>query len=192
MVVPLVLKFGADPNAADSKGFAPLHYAASAGNYAVVEFLANNGADVDAENELIESASVTPLVMAYQKGRTRIANFLKLRGADEVNDALRKELEFAGAMSQAAEGLRELPEGVDPKDSLRFRFESLGATALKHWQATGDLESIREWYAMKDRLLQALEAVPRDSGKPMDEILRGVMGKALAPVQESGDPDERK
>lgn len=83
MVKPLLARYGADPNVTDRRGFTALHYAARASNYAVAELLLGFGADVDAENPLHEDKRTTPLWMAYQKNRTRLADFLKQRGARE-------------------------------------------------------------------------------------------------------------
>lgn len=179
MVQPLVMKFRADPNTVDSKGFTALHYASYVGNYAVVELLVNNGADVNLANSKIKGSAITPLYMAYQKGRTRIANFLKLRGAEDVDPAIRQQLDFAAALSQAAEKLRNLPPGVDPRKALRYRFESLGNAAIAELQAQGNFEAIAQWHTMKDRLLRALEQTPRDPGMTKNEIVQAVLRNAL-------------
>ena len=81
MVQALVLRFGADPKLVDAEGKSALHYAAAAGNLAVVQFLVRMGAEVDAENPS-EGSRSTPLAMALATGRTRVADYLLRQGAD--------------------------------------------------------------------------------------------------------------
>lgn len=99
MVEPLVLKFGADVKLADANGYTALHYAAAAGNLAVVQFLANFGALVDVEKEeetdkRREGHRITPLYMAYKHDRPRVADFLRMHGAIEIDPGVRAGLRF--------------------------------------------------------------------------------------------------
>lgn len=187
MVQPLVVKFAATVNKADRQGFTALHYAADSGNYAVVEFLVDHGADVNAANSVMEQVAITPLYMAYQKGHYRIADFLKLRGADDYPAEVREQLAFSGALSQAAAQLRELPPHVDPRQGLRHRFEALGETAVEHLRSTGNIEAVEQWHSMKARLLHALENTPREPGMSKEQIVQAVMRNAFATAQTSAD-----
>lgn len=185
IVQPLVVKFGAEVTKVDRHGFTALHYAADTGNYAVVEFLLNNGADVDAVNSNYAGPPVTPLYMAYQKGKDRIARFLKLRGAEDFDSSIKEKLAFYGALSRAASQLRDLPVGADRQRALRYRFETLESVAVKHFTASGDLKSVNQWRSMRDRLLHSLENMPRDPNLSRDEIVQHVMQRAFAPDQPS-------
>ena len=160
MVRPLLLTYGADPKLADSRGFTALHYAARAGNYAVAELLLKFGADVDAENPLHEGARITPLWMAYQKNRLRLADFLKQRGAREVDpvmrEHLRREAEMHEAVSRAAEIARRLPEEADPELTLRKRFEVMSGATERTLRSQGRIEELEAWLGVKDKFLQSM------------------------------------
>ncbi len=94
MVKALVTRYGADPTATDRGGYTALHFAARAGNLPVVEFLVQQGADVNAvsgKRSCRNCTPKTPLDMAYERGRMRVAEFLESRGADRI-DSETKEI----------------------------------------------------------------------------------------------------
>jgi ankyrin repeat protein/L-ascorbate metabolism protein UlaG (beta-lactamase superfamily) len=71
----------ADPdlvNSKDSKGFTPLHSAVSKGRRTVVQFLVENGADIEVKNK----NGLTPLFQALDLNRTRVAKILIENGAN--------------------------------------------------------------------------------------------------------------
>lgn len=75
----LLLAYGADPNAANAKGFRALHYAASKGNAALAELLLARGADVNA----LTSDGRSPLIFAVgETDNLAVAKLLLDRGAD--------------------------------------------------------------------------------------------------------------
>ena len=99
LVKPLIIQYRADPRIVDDHGYTALHYTAYSGNYAVAETLANHGAEIDAVNELVEEkVPAAPLFIAYRYGRTRIAEFLKFRGAEDFDPELIKYTKFSGAL----------------------------------------------------------------------------------------------
>ena len=177
MVQPLVAKYGANPRATDAKGFTALHHAAFVGNYAVVEFLANNGADVDAENPLVRGQRITPLYMAYQKGRTRIARFLKLRGAQELDEAVLQDLQLSAALSAAAESLRDLPKGSDPKAAIQARLDSIASVTTQTLQEQGRVAELEAWLRIQADLMEALRNTPVDPEMSKSAYLRSVFTK---------------
>ena len=69
---------GADLNAVDEYGNAPLHVAAEAGHAAVVEFLIAHGADMSAA----DSYGGTPLHLAAIDGHAAVVEYLIAKGAD--------------------------------------------------------------------------------------------------------------
>ena len=164
MVKPLIVTYGADPGVTDRRGLTALHYAARAGNYAVAELLLEFGADVDAENPLHEGRRITPLWMAYQKNRTRLADFLKQRGARELDAGVREKLridaEMSEAMSRAADRARRLPEGPDPELDLRKRFDAMAGATERTLRRQGRTEELEAWLEVKDRVFQAMAETP--------------------------------
>ena len=108
MVEPLVARYGADVTLADATGSTALHYAARAGNLAVVQFLIGAGADVHAENIMGQ----TPLYWALEKKRVRIANILRHHGARELDADAMTGLHASIALQEAMASVAETNEGM--------------------------------------------------------------------------------
>jgi ankyrin repeat protein len=77
-VVDQLLERGADVNAQDNDGDAPLHGAAQNGNVGIIDMLIDNGADVNLKNK----QGGTPLMWAAVFGHEDAARRLIERGAD--------------------------------------------------------------------------------------------------------------
>jgi ankyrin repeat protein len=96
MTSGVLLEAGADPVARTTTGnFAPLHFAAAAGNPAAVEVLLKHGADVDARDG---GSRHTPLMIAATYDHVAVAQALLANGADttltnEVVDMAAREAE---------------------------------------------------------------------------------------------------
>jgi ankyrin repeat protein len=75
LVETLVLKKKADVN---KMGWAPLHYASSAGNLGIAQFLVVHGAKVNA----LSPSETTPLMMAVSSGNDLLIKYLLDNGAD--------------------------------------------------------------------------------------------------------------
>jgi ankyrin repeat protein len=75
LVETLVLKKKADVN---KTGWAPLHYASSAGNLGIAQFLVVQGAKVNA----LSPSETTPLMMAVSSGNDLLIKYLLDNGAD--------------------------------------------------------------------------------------------------------------
>ena len=97
-MVRALLHMGADASAPDRHGLSPLHYAAVAGTLSVVHMLVDSyGVNVairPAKNSFYFEIdpNLTPLQMAYEEGRVRVAGFLEQRGAalpDEILEEAR-------------------------------------------------------------------------------------------------------
>ena len=186
MVQALVVRYGADPKFVDAKGNTALHYAAAAGNLAVVQFLVRMGAEVDAENPARGSKS-TPLAMALGAGRTRIADYLLEHGADDFDPATRDDLELTASMVEASKKLvseirsrpRELRES-DPRESVRKTFEALAAATEQTLRDQGRTEDLANWQQYKDLYLRVIETTPIEPGMSRSEYSEKVQGKVAA------------
>ena len=186
MVQALVLRFGADPKIVDAEGNTALHYAAAAGNLAVVQFLVRMGAEVDAENPALGSR-FTPLAMALATGRTRVADYLLEQGADDFDPARRDNLELSASTQEAARGLaseirsrpREILES-DPRESARRTFEALAAATAETLRAQGRTEDLKNWQQYTDLYLKVIEATPVEPGMSRSEYSKKVRAKFAA------------
>jgi len=78
--VQILIGAGADPNACDQAGKAPLHWAASQGNGLCCHWLLDGGAVIDARDSLFKR---TPLHYAGQNAQPRSYDALMERGADD-------------------------------------------------------------------------------------------------------------
>ena len=81
-VLELLLAHGADINALDDHGWAPIHCAINTGYYNAVQFLIENGADVNLKDRIYASG-LTPLQWALEQGKEEIAELLRKHGAEE-------------------------------------------------------------------------------------------------------------
>jgi len=100
--LPEVKKYiasGCDPNAGDRNGTTGVIAAAKAGHINVVEFLLQNGAEVDREDAKFEA---TPLVWAALNGRTDVVKLLIEKGAN--TEAREKENGMAALHGAAVNG----------------------------------------------------------------------------------------
>lgn len=115
-MVSELLRYGADPNITDGKGYAPLHYAAETGNLAVVESLIRFGARINPEYRppgLSESEfGWTPLYLARLKNRKRVAKFLIEMGGN-VDSSQDVDLDYRQRIQDILENLSQSDISVD-------------------------------------------------------------------------------
>ena len=97
-VARLLLREGADPNRCDSKGNAPLKYAAHKGNHKLVRILLGRGAQAsDAE------ADEQPLHFAADQGHVRVVRLLLEHGADwRLTDTMGRSALYCALHSKAS------------------------------------------------------------------------------------------
>ena len=100
-LVEKLLNAGANPNATNSYGYAPLHVAVAAGQTAIVEALLNAGAD---PNAVPSEGSDSKWTLEYCGGMTPL-HFAAHGGNAEIIDALLA----AGADADAADGAGTAP-----------------------------------------------------------------------------------
>lgn len=109
-VVRELILAGARVNETDGESYTALHKAAYRGNMAVVDLLLRHGADVNAvrvDKNLFGEFTETPLVLAYEQGKFRVAEFLTVKGADIPDNVER--LKRSGEAEQIHEHYRKLP-----------------------------------------------------------------------------------
>lgn len=171
VVKPLVLKYGANLKLPDVKGFTPLHSAVRAGNFAVVEFLAYHGADLESINQQQPEREMTPLYMAHLYDRPRIAEFLRKRGADELPIEIQEDLEITASMGNAAMEIakklaRQKINGTIPKNNQQAHERELLMALTDASQETyghrGKLAELQKLLANRDLELKAVEMTPAE------------------------------
>ena len=154
VVKAMVLQYGADPAAPDRKGFTALHYAAQAGNLPVVEFLVTQGADLNASPTLRDGKKgrQTPLYMAYQRKRGRVAAYLELMGARQLDTETQAQLDFDAKISEVLDNFkyRRMPEGADPVEWQRRILNEAHREMKELLEPMGLVE-------LADRLAQTIE-----------------------------------
>ncbi len=173
LVVPLVSLYRANVDAADRNGLTPLHYAAQAGNLSVVEYLVNQGADVDAVPNIEGCGEncppLTPLRFAYQKGRTRVAKFLESRGAEPLDAKTRSDLDVQAKVKEALAAMydtrpRRPPPGVSKQEWTHQRRNASFDQIIDTLRDAGRVEEMARVEAMRRPILDALENTPRGPG----------------------------
>ena len=182
VVKPLVLKFGANLKLPDAKGFTPLHYAAKAGNLAVVEFLVDHGADVDAVNQLNERVEITPLYMARLYARPRIVEFLRMRGAHDLEPEVLADVELTESMAKAArevmlkrvQDARLGRKSRNVQEDVRQEILAITGAAERTLRKNGnftDLEAIEQY---RKTYMAAIDSTDPDPGMSVLEYSRKV------------------
>ena len=172
VVKPLLVTYGADPGVVDSQGFTALHYAARAGNYAVVELLLQFGADADAENPLSKEQRITPLYMAYQRNRVRIADLLVKHGAKELDEDIMQNLNVSAAVSEASEAVLQGDDRGDPQAAMKTRFAAMSHAMERTLREQGRLAELDSWQQVKDQVFRALAGSPRITGESKSDYMR--------------------
>lgn len=164
MVEPLVARYGADVTLADATGSTALHYAARAGNLAVVQFLIGNGADVRAENIMGQ----TPLYWALEKKRVRIAKLLRHHGARELDEDAMTGLHASIALQEAMASVQRRTKGgaseTDVREAFRNRITASFDVASDTLLADGMVAEAQLLQSLRERLIEVVESTPKEDG----------------------------
>ena len=183
MVQPLLLLYGADPTVVDAKGYTPLHYAAAAGNLAVVQFLVKMGAAVDAVSRLTE-AKFTPLAMAYRRGRSRIVQFLISHGAEDFESETKAQFQLEGALRVAEDRWSERSWVYRRGDDLQREYRSeVRAKNREYLKALSEIGRMDEAEAMQERtnrLLKVIQSTPAEPGMSRSDYRERVQANLMA------------
>ena len=190
MVQPLVQIYLADVAQPDAVGNTPLHYAAHAGNLAVVQFLISNGADVNAANV----SGGTPLFAALEKDRSRIAEYLLNFGAKELTAEETKNLNASIVMREAMKHVQEsmstLQDEPEPTiEGFRSRVESGFNEAIESLQTNGKIEELVLVEQFRDNMLRAIDDTPMTDEMSMMEWAKTIsikVGAGIAAVSRKG------
>lgn len=170
MVKALVTKYGADPTEIDARGYTALHYAAQTENLPVVEFLVNQGADVNAAPKTRDSCRErvprTPLYMAYRRGRNRVAEFLKLREADRIEAETKDILDLEASIRNTVEKFNgtRAPRGVEKKKWREMQLDSMFKEGAEIIRFSGRVDLADRIEAYRIPLGDAMENTPRPGG----------------------------
>ena len=184
MVIALVLKHLADVRQADYFGNTPLHYAAGAGNLAVVKFLIDNGSSVHSENQ----ALATPYFTALEGKRNRVAEYLLQKGARRLTAQETQQLKSAIVLKEAigrVQSNMKPAQGEPTIDGFRESVVASFDTAIESLQAEGNIEALKLVEGYRSSLLKAIDETPRTENMSMKE-----WGKELALRSSSYDPSE--
>ena len=112
-----LLRFGADADARDTMGFAPLHNAAINGAAAVANLLVDAGADVNAKTDSDGTGSA--LAFAYLNGHMDLADMFEHQGAAIADSAKKRKLQIVGHITAAARRVKRSMQGLSDKDKIR-------------------------------------------------------------------------
>ena len=201
LVVPLVSLYRADVDAADKHGLMPLHYAAQAGNLSVVEFLVNQGANVDSMPDIKgcgeNCPSITPLYLAYQKGRNRIVEFLITRGAEPIDSKTQADLELQAKIQEALNAFydsssRQPPEGVNRQEWKRQRYDGFYDEAVSVLRDAGRNAEADQVNALRGPLFDALENTPRPRGMDPATWYKQVMQTAAVNASRTANNQQER
>ena len=197
MVKALVVMYGADLGTRDGRGFTPLHHASAAGTLAVVELLLENGAEVNAVNELINK-KMTPLYMAVWFNRPRVAAMLRLNGAEELDEETANALRMDAAIQRARRAAYDqMDENFpdSPEDALQIMYDHISRAVIAEYEALGQLEEAARWRNFgADRMAEIISQYPpSEDGDPQEwlaRITQRVMSELQGGNQETGASGE--
>lgn len=188
MVQALLLKYGADTNVRDGRGFTPLHHAAGNGNLAVVDLLLENGADVNAAIDGPE-ATITPLYMAMRFSMNRVAATLRLHGADELDDDLKSQLRVEAAIERARMAAHkqmqeDLPD--NPADAVRMMYDHVSRAVVTELEALGRFDEAAIWRNFGgDQLAALISQDPPAEGVNPDAWIARTTRRLMGEIQSS-------
>ena len=184
MVRALVLQYGANPDTTDGQGLTALHYATAAGNLPVVQFLLTYGADVNAALD-VGGEKVTPLYMAYQGQRQRVASFLLQHGANEIDVDIKKDLDVQAAISASIQNMpRRLTEEGTLEDLVQGLLRRASRAAAETLLQQGRPEEAAAAMEMLDVAADVMADMPPITAETdRRAVVSAVMQSTVAKLQ---------
>lgn len=186
MVRALVLRYGAKANVRDGRGYTPLHYAARNGNLAVVELLLEQGADVNATVRGVDMP-VTPLYLAAQFGMNRVAEALRLFGAEAIDAELLSQLRVDAAVESARNAaLARVGEaGTERSEAVRAVYAEVSEAAIAELEAAGRFQEASIWRQFEGRAAELVIQGASVSTADPDVWIAVISQKLLTEIQAS-------
>lgn len=193
VVQAMVLRYGADPTATDRSGFTALHFAAQAGNLPVVEFLVNQGADLNATPKKRRCVNCghgvkTPLYLAYQRDRGRVVAFLESRGARPLDSETQETLDLQAEMLAILDKFkyRRPPKGIHGaalEEWHRRRLNDAFDEATNILRPSGHADTADRLDQSREPLLKALKNTPRHDGMSFTDWKRQIIANMFANIE---------
>lgn len=175
VVKAMVLVYGADLDEPEHTGFKALHYAVLAGNFPVVEFLVDHGADLNDSPlkdpgcaEDCEYSKKTPIYLAHWKNRLRIAEYLTSQGAVPLGSDEQGAIDIQDARRKLLDEFRyryvRPPDKENPDVWYRKRLNEKIDELTKALDATGRIEEADSLRVHIEPLIQAILSIELEKG----------------------------
>lgn len=115
--------------------------------------------------------------------RTRVAKFLRTRGAEEPDPDTRDQLELQGALAQAARNaMGEERQAGTPEDAVRYQFAQMAKAAEAELSSQGKHFDAQIWGTAERIFMEALRDMPRDESMPVDAWRGALIREAMKRV----------
>lgn len=167
VVKAMISVYGADIDQPEHTGFKALHYAVLAGNFPVVEFLVDHGANVNdsplKDPECVENCEYskkTPTYLAHWKDHPRIAKYLTSRGAISLHPDEQIEMNIQNVRRKLLDEFRyryvRPLDRENPDVWYRERLNRKIVEVARSVRAAGRIEEAENLHVLIEPLIQAI------------------------------------
>ena len=175
VVKAMISVYGADLDQPEHTGFKALHYAVLAGNFPVVEFLVDRGADVNdsplKDPECVENCEYskkTPIYLAHWKNHHRIAKYLTSRGAISLHPDEQIEMNIQNARRKLLDAFRyryvRPLDRENPDVWYREHLNQKIVEVARSVRAAGRIEEAENLQVLIEPLIQAILSTELEDG----------------------------